>query len=331
MSSPVVVGIDIGGTKTAAAVVDPSGASGPIATAATPALVSPDAVLDAAAAVAREAAGDRPLAAVGVGTAGVVDVSRGTIVSATDSFVGWVGTDVAGGLAARLGVPVRVVNDVDAHALGELWTGAAASARSFLMVGVGTGVGGCVVVDGRPLTGRHHVAGEIAHIPAVGADGLCCPCGRDGHLEAIAAGPAIHRRFVSLGGVADDTRAIVALAVAGDPLASRVVREAAVSLGRTIAGIVTTVDPDLVVVGGGMASAGPLWWDAFEQALRAELVDVLADLPVLPAVLGPDAAIVGAASLVHRPPFGASVDSSVASPVDSPFDLSAARPQEEPS
>ncbi|WP_431842091.1 ROK family protein [Calidifontibacter indicus] len=141
---------------------------------------------------------------------------------------------------------------------------------------LGTGVGGCVVVDGRPLTGRHHVAGGIAHIPAVGADGLRCPCGRDAHLEATAAGPAIHRRFVALGGVADDTRAVVALAVSGDPLASRVVREAAVSLGRTIAGIVTA---------GGVAGA--------------------------PSALG------------------ASVDSSVASPVDSPFDLSAARPQEE--
>lgn len=296
----VVVGVDIGGTKTAVAVVDSSGIPEQVRSAATPALVGPDAVLDTVATLVRRAAGDRPLRGIGVGTAGVVDASRGVIVSATDSFANWPGTEVAAGLRAQLGAPVRVVNDVDAHALGEGWTGAARGAANFLMVGVGTGVGGCVVIDGAPLRGRHHVAGEIGHVPAVGAEGMRCPCGRDGHLEAVAAGPAIHRRFLALGGSAVDTQEVVALAVGGDSLAVQVVSAAATSLGRTIAGLVTTLDPERVVVGGGLAGAGTVWWEPFEQALRAELIDVLADLPVVPAALGADAAIIGAASLVHR-------------------------------
>ncbi|MFH6691348.1 ROK family protein, partial [Cellulosimicrobium funkei] len=176
------------------------------------------------------------LRAIGVGTAGVVDVGRGVIVSATDTLPGWPGTDVAGGLRRRLAdlaadadLPVSVENDVDAHAAGEVWRGAAAGARSALLVAVGTGVGGAVVLDGRPLRGAHHVAGELGHVPVPGAELLRCPCGRTGHLEAIGAGPAVHRRYLALGGDATspDTRDVVARADAGDELAVSVVRDAA--------------------------------------------------------------------------------------------------------
>ncbi len=324
----MVVGVDLGGTKIAAAVVGADGARGPVRSVPTPAADGPDAVLDAVAGLVAEvlaAAGagvPAGLLAVGVGTAGVVDVGRGVIVSATDTLPGWPGTDVAGGLRRRLAahgvapaagasdaadgvdaadaarrLPVFVENDVDAHAAGEVWLGAAAGARSALLVAVGTGIGGAVVLDGRPLRGAHHVAGEMGHVPVPGAELLRCPCGRTGHLEAIGAGPAIHRRYLALGGDAasPDTRDVVARADAGDELAVAVVRDAARAVGRAIAGVVTVLDPEVVVVGGGVAGAGDLWWSALEEALRAEVVDVLADLPLRPAALGNDAAIVGAA------------------------------------
>ncbi|MBM7817969.1 glucokinase [Cellulosimicrobium cellulans] len=313
----VVVGVDLGGTKTAAASVAPDGALGPVRSVPTPAAAGPEAVLDAVAGLVREvvAAAGSPdggparLRALGVGTAGVVDVGRGVIVSATDTLPGWPGTDVAGGLRRRLAsggatplgaerpLPVFVENDVDAHAAGEVWLGAAAGARSALLVAVGTGVGAAVVLDGRPLRGAHHVAGELGHMPVPGAELLRCPCGRTGHLEAIGAGPAIHRRYLALGGDAasPDTRDVVARAGAGEELAATVVRDAAQAVGRAVAGVVTVLDPEVVVVGGGLAGAGDLWWSALEGALRAEVVDVLADLPLRRAALGNEAAIVGAA------------------------------------
>ncbi|CAM3505245.1 ROK family protein [Isoptericola cucumis] len=310
----VVVGVDLGGTKTAAALVAADGSPGPVHTAPTPAASGPEAVLDAVAALVTRVvtASGAPLRAVGVGAAGVIDAGRGVVVSATETFRDWPGTDVAGGLAARLAplvagpsasgssavAPLVVVeNDVDAHAAGEAWRGAAAGARSALLVAVGTGVGGSVVLDGRPLRGAHHLAGEIGHAPVPGAEGLRCACGRPGHLEAVAAGPAIHRRYLALGGdpASPDARDVVARAGAGDELAARVVREAGAAVGRAVAGVVTVLDPEVVVVGGGVGGAGHLWWSALEGALRGEVVDVLADLPVLRAVLGDDAAVVGAA------------------------------------
>lgn len=330
-----VVGVDLGGTKTAAALVGADGQVGAVHSVPTPARSGPGALLDAVArlieSVLDQAAerGDAPrLAAVGIGTAGVVDAGRGTIVSATDVLPGWAGTDVAGGIRARLAgnrftdasiaLPVIVENDVDAHAAGEAWLGAAAGAKSALMVAVGTGVGGAVVLDGAPLRGAHHLAGEMGHMPVPGAEGLICGCGRPGHLEALGSGPALHRHYLRLGGDAAvvDTRAVVALAAQGDALAHGAVADSAACVGRAIAAICTVLDPEVVVVGGGLAEAGPLWWSPMLRALRDEVIEPLADLPVLPASLGSQAAIIGAAGAAHR--FLGHALTSPSSPKDTP-------------
>lgn len=297
------VGVDLGGTKIAVAVVAPDGSVGPVLTAPTPALAGGEAVLDAVAALVTQAtAGFDDVAGVGVGTAGVVDSAAGRIISATDTFAVWVGTDVAAGLRARLGWdatrPVEVRNDVDAHALGEAWLGAGRGRSSMLMVAVGTGVGGAVVMDGRLWTGAHHVAGEMGHIPTPGAEGLRCPCGVEGHLEAVSAGPSIERAYAGASGEPLSGPEIMALAAAGSEPAGRVVAEAAVALGRAIAGVATVLDPECVVIGGGVARAGDEWWGPLRDACRGEVVPVLKDLPLLRAALGPEAAILGAARTV---------------------------------
>ncbi|MDO5534930.1 MAG: ROK family protein [Propionibacteriaceae bacterium] len=295
-----VVGVDLGGTKTAAARVGPDGAVGPLAINPTPAGDGPDTVLDTVAATVLQASQGAMPTAVGIGAAGAID-EHGTVVSSTDTFRGWVGTDIASGLRARLGdLPVRVINDVDAHAVGEAWQGAAAGARSALVVAVGTGVGGALLLDGRLHVGAHHLAGEIGHIPTVGAEDLLCPCGRLGHLEALAAGPAIHRRYRALGGSPEvaDTVEVFKAATEGDGIALRVIRAAATGLGRTLAGQITCLDPDVVVISGGLAEAGPLWWEPLEATVRSELVEALAGIPIRPAQLGPVAAILGAARTV---------------------------------
>ncbi|UJP41571.1 ROK family protein [Cellulomonas palmilytica] len=305
--TPLVVGVDVGGTKIAAATVDRAGRLGPLVQRPTNAARGPQAVLDAVAEAVHAVVADdpRPLAAVGIGTAGVVDVTRGVIVSATSTFPHWVGTRVRDEVALRLraasrteaGPAVHVENDVDAHAAGESWLGAARGASSALLVAVGTGVGGAVVLDGRTWRGAHHVAGEIAHVPVPGAELLPCTCGRAGHLEAIGAGPAIHRRYLALGGdpASPDTRDVVARAEAGEPLAARVVHDAATVVGRAIAGVASVLDPEVVVVSGGVAQARGTWWQALQDAVRAEVVDALADLPVRLAELGGAAPVVGAA------------------------------------
>lgn len=290
------VGVDLGGTKIAAALVDEHGTRGPVTTVPTPAAEGPEQVLDAIASLVRSVAGERPIAGVGVGAAGAVDAHLGRIVSSTETFRDWVGTEVAAGLQARLGHRVQLRNDVDAHALGEVWLGAGRGCESMLLVAVGTGVGGALVLDGRLRTGAHHMCGEMGHIPTQGAEGLRCPCGRPGHLEAIASGPGMLRHYLRLGGSPEvsDARALVAAAAAGDDLAARAVNEAAAACGRAIAGVVTVLDPQRVVIGGGLAQAGAIWWEPMEATCRAELVDILAGIEIVPAQLGTDAALVGA-------------------------------------
>ncbi len=164
-----------------------------------------------------------------------------------------------------------------------------------LMVAAGTGVGGAVVVNGQLWRGAHYVAGEIGHVPVPGAEGMRCPCGRPGHLEALAAGPAIGRSYSDLTGQQLDAAEVARLANAGDPIACDVITAAAAGLGRAIAGIVTTLDPDRVVVGGGVAEAGDVWWQALRAAYRAELVESLAGVPLIQAELGTTAPLLGAA------------------------------------
>lgn len=296
-----VVGVDLGGTKTAAALVWPEGRTGALSTIATPAADGPDRILDAVADLVTSVAGATMISSVGVGSAGLIDAARGVVVSSTDAIPGWPGTPIADGLTGRLErswrrrVPTVVENDVDAHALGEAWLGAGRGAASLLLVTAGTGIGAGIVVGGRLLRGAHHGAGEIGHLPAPGAEGLRCACGRTGHLEAIAAGPAVARRFAVLTGIQADAQEVAARAEAGDDVAVRVLTDAATALGRGLAGLVTTLDPAVVALGGGLAGAGELWWSAVETALRADLIDVLQTVQLVRPQLGAYAAILGAA------------------------------------
>jgi len=239
--------------------------------------------------------GAEAVCGVGVGAAGIVNAA-GRVLSATDTFANWVGTDLVAGLRTRLAsdLPVVVRNDVEAHLLGESWLGAASGWSSVLLVAVGTGVGGALLLDGRLWRGAHYAAGELGHVPTPGAEGLRCPCGRLGHLEALAAGPAIAAAYRRASDQEVDAREVFARAEAGDRAALAVVRAAADALGRVIAGLVTAFDPGCVVIGGGVSAAGSLWWDPLVAASRAELVAPFHDVPIVPARLGPAAAILGA-------------------------------------
>ncbi|BCW69091.1 ROK family protein [Arthrobacter sp. NicSoilB8] len=308
------IGVDLGGTKTAAGVVTGDGELLFSETAPTPNRDGGGAVLDATAALisrlrVRAQAEGIAIAGVGVGSAGVIDAGHGSVVSATDAIRGWAGTALTDGLARRLSVSpgaVRAVNDVHAHALGESWRGAAAGTASMLLIAFGTGVGGSLVLAGQPVLGHRYVGGHVGHVasPYAYADGkaLPCSCGGSGHVEAAASGPAIHAAFLRLGGspAVADTRAVFALARDGDPAASRAIRTAAEAAGQSAGGLVNVLDPEVLVVTGGLADAGDLWWNPMKAALRRELLDPLVHVPVLRATLENSAAIVGAARLVFN-------------------------------
>lgn len=302
-----VVAVDLGGTKTAGAVVAHDGSVRARASIPTAAREGGTVILDATTALVRDLLrqaahlGDEAVA-VGVGSAGVIDAGAGRVVSATDAISGWAGVDLGGELHARLGLPVAVGNDVHAHALGEAWLGACAGRGSALVVAAGTGVGGSLLLDGRPLHGAHHVAGHVGHVSVPEAEGLLCTCGGVGHVEAVASGPGLHALYLGLGGDPEvrTARDVVARADAGDSIARAAVARAATALGRAVGGLVNVLDPEVVVVGGGLAGAGPRWWSSMEAALRAELIGLLADVPVVEATLGADAALVGAARLAWQ-------------------------------
>jgi glucokinase len=318
------IGVDLGGTKTAAGVVSESGEVLMSDTIPTLNRTGGEAVLDATAAlvsglVERAADAGLTVSGVGVGSAGVIDAAAGTVVSATDAILGWTGTKLVAGLSARVGLPVRAVNDVHAHALGEAWLGAAAGTDSSLMVAFGTGVGGSFVLNGSPLLGHRFVGGHVGHFasPYAVVDGnpLPCVCGGFGHVEAVASGPAIHAAYLRFGGPASeaaDTRGVFAIAQdnhdAGAGAAHGAVvaaARAAVGLGakaagQALGGLINILDPEVVVVSGGLADAGELWWTPMEAALRQELLAPLASVPVVRATLGNTAAVVGAAKLVLK-------------------------------
>lgn len=306
------IGVDLGGTKTAAGVV--SAAGDVLLTETIPTLnrAGGDAVLDATAALVsglreRAAAEGISIGRVGIGSAGVIDAGRGVVVSATESIYGWSGTALTEGLAERLELApedVRAVNDVHAHALGEAWRGAAAGSASSLLVAFGTGVGGSLVLDGKPVLGHRYVGGHVGHFasPYAYHDGkpLPCVCGGAGHVEAVASGPAIHASYQRLGGAPEavDTHAVFALAREGNAEAARAILAGAQAAGQALAGLINILDPAVVVVSGGLAAAGEAWWAPMKTALRRELLDPLIGVPVLPARFGSSAAIVGAAKLV---------------------------------
>lgn len=302
------IGIDLGGTKIAAARVHADGSHGPISSAPTPAIGGAGALLDAIAAAVRQVVDDEPsggasreFVGLGVAAAGVIG-PQGQVLASTETLEGWVGTDIIGGLRTRIDwirdKRVVVANDVDAHLRAEAKIGSIRTSPSAIMVAVGTGVGGALLLDGRLRAGAHHVAGEVGHIPVPGAEGLRCSCGVLGHLEALSSGWAIADRYRQASAARSarvDAREVARRAAEGDAIAESVLTSAAHGVGRAIAGMVTLVDPDAVVIGGGVAGAGAIWWQELERAYRAGLPPAFEPPRLLRSELGLTAGVVGAA------------------------------------
>jgi glucokinase len=218
------------------------------------------------------------------------------ITYASDNLPGWTGTDLAAAFSEAFGLPVSVDNDVNAMALGERIFGAGRGFEHALYLTVGTGVGGALVQDGKLWRGSTWTAGEIGHL-LVSWDGRRrCSCGYTGHLEAYCAGPALAARYAEQASLADppDLRDIAARASTGDDLARETIAEGATILGLALGGLLSVLDPQAVIVGGGVVELGEVWWRPLEAAVRAAPMPGPARVVLRRAELGVHAVLAGA-------------------------------------
>ncbi|MDX2570318.1 ROK family protein, partial [Streptomyces scabiei] len=303
MQTDLVAALDIGGTKIAGALVDGHGRIVVRAQRPTPAREDGDTVMRAVEGVLGELRGAPQwggVTALGIGSAGPVDASAGTVSPV--NIHGWRGFPLVDRVrAATGGLPVELIGDGVAITAAEHWQGAARGHDNALCMVVSTGVGGGLVLGGRLHAGPTGNAGHIGHI-SVDLDGEACPCGSHGCVERIASGPNIARRALERGwlpGPDGDTSAaaVAAAARAGDPVAVASFERAARALAAGIAATATLVEIDIAVIGGGVANAG----DVLLAPLRAALKDYatlsfVQHLTVAPAVMGTDAGLVGAAA-----------------------------------
>lgn len=287
-----VLALDVGGTKLAAALVDDDGTL--VRTARRP---TPDDPWAACAALLEQVRAGARVDGVGAGCGGPMQWPEGVVSPL--NMPAWRDFPLRAALAERYpGVLVRVHNDAVCFALGEHWRGAGAGSADLIGVVVSTGVGAGVVVGGRVLDGSTGSAGHLGHV-VVDPDGPECGCGGRGCLEAVARGPAVVAWARGRGSEAADGRQLAALADAGDDVARAALARAGRALGVALSGAAALLDLRLAVVGGGLSQAGAALWEPLHQAVAQHArLPFTEDLQVVPAALGQDAGLVGAAALV---------------------------------
>jgi glucokinase len=310
----LTIGVDIGGTKVAAGVVDEGGTIIATTRRDTPA-DDVTQIEDAIAAAVGELANKYDVEAVGIGAAGFIDAQRSTVMFAP--HLAWRDEPLQASLQRRLGLPVVVENDANAAAWAEVRFGAGRGADHVVAVTVGTGIGGGIVVNGQLLRGQFGAAAEIGHLTVV-ADGRRCECGLRGCWEQYASGRALVREAHELVRVSPEiagkllrlagerpekiTGAMVTeAAAAGDNAALQCFTVVGTWLGRGLAGLAAVLDPGLFVIGGGVSAAGEVLRAPAVTAFREHLTGgghrPVAQLRI--AELGPEAGLVGAADLAR--------------------------------
>jgi glucokinase len=312
--SPHVVGIDVGGTKILGRLVDPARPLEVLAAERVDTPLGGDRIVAAIAGVVDHlttAAGVEQVGAVGIGAPGLV--SRAGVVVTSPNLPGVRELDLRGALHGATGLDVVVENDATCAMVAEHRVGAAVGSRHACLVTLGTGIGGGLVVEGEVLRGTSGFAGEPGHM-VVDRTGPPCPCGRRGCWERFASGSGLGRlaREAAEAGNADEVVAraggdvqdvrgehLTQAALDGDPDALEVMREYAWWVALGLANLATLLDPEVMVLGGGLAAAGPVLLEPAREAFASHLLGAAARPPVsiVIAELGPDAGAIGAALL----------------------------------
>jgi glucokinase len=302
-----VLAVDIGGTKLAAGVVDPDGTLRRERRVPTPPGGTAEQLWQALAGLVDDVLAEgEPITGVGVGSAGPMRWPVGEVSPL--NIPGWRDFPVRARLARHLGLPVRLHNDAVCTAIGEHWRGAGQGHDHMIGMVVSTGVGGGLILDGELVDGASGNAGHIGHI-VVEPDGPLCGCGGYGCLEAVARGPALVEWAVARGWTGTPTqggtgreltaKALAESALAGDPTAQAAFDRCGSLVGLGIASAANLVDVDLVVIGGGVAQSGDLLFTPLRAAFaRYGRVLHSRNTRIVPAVLGGNAGLMGAAALV---------------------------------
>ncbi len=310
----LTIGVDIGGTKIAAGVVDEEGTI--LETCKVPTPPTPEGVIDAIADAVRAVSASHQIDAVGIGAAGYVDNKRATVLFAPN--INWRHETLKDKVEQRVGLPVVVENDANAAAWGEYRFGAGQGHDDVVCITLGTGLGGGIIIGGKLHRGRFGVAGEFGHIRVV-PDGLLCGCGSQGCWEQYASGRALVRyarqraaatpeNAVTLLGLGDGTieaiegKHISEAARKGDPVAIDSFRELARWAGAGLADLASLFDPSAFIVGGGVSDEGDLVLEPIRKSFRRWLVggQWRPHAQVLAAQLGGEAGLVGAADLARQ-------------------------------
>ncbi|MFC4768357.1 ROK family glucokinase [Effusibacillus consociatus] len=307
-----VVAIDVGGTFLKAAAITEAGEI--VAKEEWPTAVEQgtSAVLDRIAAVAKAVAEKAcwnwgEVAGVGLGVPGFHDFDNHLCEESVN--LGWKNVYIVKEMESRLGVPVRFDNDANAAALGETWIGGGKGHRHTVMVTLGTGIGGGIVIDNKIYRGANGMGGEIGHMVMEPVRGERCNCGQIGCLETIASATGILRaaqkrvaegQETSLRNVANlTTKDVFEHAANGDRVAAEVIDYAVHKLGLALALIGNTLNPEVIVIGGGPSRAGDVLYKPLNDYFRKyALKRVAKAAKIRPAELGNDAGVLGAAKLV---------------------------------
>jgi glucokinase len=318
-----ILAVDLGASRIRAGVVDATGRVLARSSGDTPGGEGPDAVLDTLLHhlhVVRDQVDDATrddLAGLGISAPGPLDPRRGILVDPPNIGPGFAGMALAAPLGEALGLPAALERDTVVAALGEGAFGAARGARHFVYITVSTGVGGAIIADGQVLGGADGVAGEIGHQPSA-MGGPMCGCGAAGHLEAFASGSGIARRAadaIAAGeapGLAESARRqaptplqasdVAAAADAGDPVATALLEDARRAFAHAVVGLVNVFNPELVVVGGGIArgQGERLLGPAREAVERWAFSVPRRRVRMVEAALGDDVGLVGSQPLLER-------------------------------
>lgn len=317
--SDFVAGVDLGGTKILAGVVDATGeVLGRCKKRTRPEKAS-EQVIERVARCVREAIAEAGVAAnriacVGVGAPGALDPETGVIAEAPN--LGWKDIPFRKMLEKLVGLPVVLENDVNAGTWGEYRLGAGVGARNVVGIFVGTGIGGGIVIDGRLFRGSKGKAGEIGHVK-IADRGPKCGCGQEGCLESLAGRLAVQREYEQaakdgkkssvLRAIKGDATAIRSALIAegytsGDKLTRAILKTTAQRLGAGVAAVAALLNPEIVVLGGGLIEALPVeFFDwVVVAAQRRTFTPVFKDLELKRALLGDDAVLLGAACVARE-------------------------------
>ncbi len=317
-SGPILT-IDIGGTKLAGGIVTPDGLVRLHRQIPTTAQEGGEAVMDRVIALARtlwrEAQGsDLTPAAIGIGTGGQVHPQKGEISFATAAIPGWTGMPIRRRVAETLNLPTFVDNDANVMALGETIFGGGRGHNYVIGLTVGTGIGGGIIIDGRLYHGAQGFAADLGHIIIDYQGRRLCPCGRRGCLEAYASAPVVVADFVKAMGKRRLKAELglepeeVGVKHIAELLQTRIahseawyaIYQGATFLGIGIATLLNIFNPEVVVVGGGVAQTGARYFEVIRQTVQERATPIVAETPILPAQLGPQANLVGAACLAWQ-------------------------------